>query len=73
MIGNRIFMLIRIILRDDLLFLRTSDTIVLSHKEHLPVAEMVVTETGRPYSDAAYILGPLLCQGDSKYTVLFLQ
>lgn len=66
-------MLIRIILIVGLLFLRTSDTIVLSHKEHLPVTEMVVTDTGRPHSEAAYTLGPLLCQGDSKYTVLFLQ
>ncbi|GAB1298312.1 Contactin-associated protein-like 3 [Apodemus speciosus] len=44
----------------------TSDTIVLSHKKHLPVTEMVVTDTGRPYSEAAYTLGPLLCQGDSE-------
>lgn len=45
----------------------TSDTIVLSHKEHLPVTEMVVTDTGRPYSEAAYTLGPLLCQGDKSF------
>lgn len=63
-------MLIKIILRFGLLFRRTSDTIVLSHKEHLPVTEMVVTDTGRPYSEAAYTLGPLLCLGDSKYTIL---
>ncbi|NP_001389146.1 contactin associated protein family member 3 precursor [Rattus norvegicus] len=45
----------------------TSDTIVLSHKEHLPVTEMVVTDTGRPHSEAAYTLGPLLCQGDKSF------
>uniref|UniRef100_A0A8C5K146 Contactin associated protein-like 3 n=1 Tax=Jaculus jaculus TaxID=51337 RepID=A0A8C5K146_JACJA len=45
----------------------TSDTIVLSHKEHLPVTEIVVTDTGHPHSEAAYALGPLICQGDKSF------
>ncbi|XP_028637072.1 contactin-associated protein-like 3 isoform X1 [Grammomys surdaster] len=45
----------------------TSDTIVLSQKEHLPVTEMVVTDTGRSHFEAAYTLGPLLCQGDKSF------
>ncbi|XP_021571814.1 contactin-associated protein-like 3, partial [Carlito syrichta] len=45
----------------------TSDTIVLSHKEHLPVTQIVMTDTGRPHSEAAYTLGPLLCRGDESF------
>lgn len=64
-----IIMLIRIILRILflLLFFRTNDTGFLSYKEHLPVRKIVVTDTGRPHSEAAYKLGPLLCRGDSKW------
>uniref|UniRef100_A0A8C7BUK3 Contactin-associated protein-like 3 n=1 Tax=Neovison vison TaxID=452646 RepID=A0A8C7BUK3_NEOVI len=43
----------------------TSDTVVLSHKEHLPVTQVAMRDTGRPHSEAAYTLGPLLCSGDS--------
>ncbi|XP_032705861.1 contactin-associated protein-like 3, partial [Lontra canadensis] len=43
----------------------TSDTVVLSHKEHLPVTQVAMRDTGRPHSEAAYELGPLLCSGDS--------
>uniref|UniRef100_A0A8C0JP78 Contactin associated protein family member 4 n=1 Tax=Canis lupus dingo TaxID=286419 RepID=A0A8C0JP78_CANLU len=43
----------------------TNDTGFLSYKEHLPVRKIVVTDTGRPHSEAAYKLGPLLCRGDS--------
>ncbi|XP_008841288.1 contactin-associated protein-like 3 [Nannospalax galili] len=49
----------------------TSGTIVLSQKERLPVTEMVVTDTGSPHSEAAYTLGPLLCQGDTPTEVTF--
>uniref|UniRef100_A0A8B9ICJ6 Contactin associated protein family member 4 n=1 Tax=Anser brachyrhynchus TaxID=132585 RepID=A0A8B9ICJ6_9AVES len=42
----------------------TNDTGFLSHKEHLPVTEIVITDTDRPNSEAAYRLGPLLCHGD---------
>ncbi|XP_008065450.2 contactin-associated protein-like 3 [Carlito syrichta] len=45
----------------------TSDIGVLSHKEHLPVTKVVMTDTGRPHSEAAYALGPLLCQGDNSF------
>uniref|UniRef100_A0A2I3GIH6 Contactin associated protein like 3 n=1 Tax=Nomascus leucogenys TaxID=61853 RepID=A0A2I3GIH6_NOMLE len=44
-----------------------SDTIVLSQKEHLPVTQIVMTDTGRPHSEAAYTLGPLLCRGDKSF------
>ncbi|CAO2596456.1 Contactin-associated protein-like 3 [Lemmus lemmus] len=45
----------------------TGDTIILSRKEHLPVTEMMVMDTGRLHSEAAYTLGPLLCQGDKSF------
>ncbi|XP_040476251.1 contactin-associated protein-like 3 [Ursus maritimus] len=45
----------------------TSDTVVLSHKEHLPVTQVAMRDTGRPHSEAAYALGPLLCWGDSSF------
>lgn len=44
-----------------------NDTGFLSYKEHLPVTKIVITDTGRPNSEAAYKLGPLLCLGDSKW------
>uniref|UniRef100_A0A8D1BB61 Contactin-associated protein-like 3 n=1 Tax=Sus scrofa TaxID=9823 RepID=A0A8D1BB61_PIG len=43
----------------------TSDTVILSRKEHLPVTQVVMRDTGRPHSEVAYTLGPLLCSGDS--------
>ncbi|XP_032283575.1 contactin-associated protein-like 3 isoform X2 [Phoca vitulina] len=45
----------------------TSDTVILSHKEHLPVTQVVMSTTGRPQSEAAYALGPLLCWGDNSF------
>ncbi|KAM5136485.1 contactin-associated protein-like 3 isoform 2-T2 [Callospermophilus lateralis] len=45
----------------------TSDTGVLSHKEHLPVTQVMMTDAGRPHSEAAYTLGPLLCRGDNSF------
>uniref|UniRef100_A0A8C7CB25 Contactin-associated protein-like 3 n=1 Tax=Neovison vison TaxID=452646 RepID=A0A8C7CB25_NEOVI len=45
----------------------TSDTVVLSHKEHLPVTQVAMRDTGRPHSEAAYTLGPLLCSGDNSF------
>uniref|UniRef100_A0A8C0MHT6 Contactin-associated protein-like 3 n=1 Tax=Canis lupus familiaris TaxID=9615 RepID=A0A8C0MHT6_CANLF len=45
----------------------TSDTVVLSHKEHLPVTQVAMRDTGQPHSEAAYALGPLLCQGDNSF------
>ncbi|XP_032469186.1 contactin-associated protein-like 4 isoform X5 [Phocoena sinus] len=45
----------------------TNDTGFLSYKEHLPVTKIVITDTGRPHSAAAYKLGPLLCRGDRLF------
>ncbi|KAM6225094.1 contactin-associated protein-like 4 isoform 2-T2 [Rhynchocyon petersi] len=45
----------------------TNDTGFLSYKEHLPVTKIVITDTGRPQSEAAYKLGPLLCRGDRSF------
>ncbi|XP_023565123.1 contactin-associated protein-like 4 isoform X3 [Octodon degus] len=45
----------------------TNDTGFLSYKDHLPVTKIVITDTGRPHSEAAYKLGPLLCQGDKLF------
>ncbi|XP_005691873.3 PREDICTED: contactin-associated protein-like 4 isoform X1 [Capra hircus] len=45
----------------------TNDTGFLSYKEHLPVTRIVITDTGRPHSEAAYKLGPLLCHGDKLF------
>ncbi|XP_074809227.1 contactin-associated protein-like 4 isoform X2 [Natator depressus] len=44
-----------------------NDTGFLSYKEHLPVTEIVITDTDRPNSEAAYKLGPLLCRGDRTF------
>ncbi|KAM5136747.1 contactin-associated protein-like 3 isoform 1-T1 [Callospermophilus lateralis] len=46
---------------------RTSDITVLSQKEYLPVSQVVMTDRGRPPSEAVYTLGPLLCQGDKSF------
>ncbi|XP_009679281.2 contactin-associated protein-like 4 isoform X1 [Struthio camelus] len=45
----------------------TNDTGFLSYKEHLPVTEIVIADTDRPNSEAAYKLGPLLCRGDRTF------
>ncbi|XP_023369887.1 contactin-associated protein-like 4 isoform X6 [Otolemur garnettii] len=45
----------------------TNDTGLLSYKEHLPVTKIVISDTGRPHSEAAYKLGPLLCWGDKLF------
>ncbi|XP_075392562.1 contactin-associated protein-like 4 isoform X2 [Tenrec ecaudatus] len=45
----------------------TNDTGFLSYKEHLPVTKIVITDTGRPHSEAAYKLGPLRCRGDRSF------
>ncbi|KAM6175950.1 LOW QUALITY PROTEIN: contactin-associated protein-like 3 [Erethizon dorsatum] len=45
----------------------TTDMGVLSHKEHLPVTQVVMTNAGQAHTEAGYTLGPLLCQGDSSF------
>ncbi|XP_063769779.1 contactin-associated protein-like 4 [Pseudophryne corroboree] len=45
----------------------SSDIGSLSNKDHLPVTQIVITDTDRPHSEAAYKLGPLLCWGDRSF------
>ncbi|XP_056381233.1 contactin-associated protein-like 4 isoform X3 [Hyla sarda] len=45
----------------------SSDRGFLSNKDHLPVTQIVITDTERPHSEAAYKLGPLLCWGDRSF------
>ncbi|KAM5192554.1 contactin-associated protein-like 4 [Mantella aurantiaca] len=45
----------------------SNDTGSLSNKDHLPVTQIVITDTNRQHSEAAYKLGPLLCWGDRSF------
>ncbi|XP_069618224.1 contactin-associated protein-like 4 [Ranitomeya imitator] len=45
----------------------SNDKGFLSNKDHLPVTQIVITDTDRPHSEAAYKLGPLLCWGDRSF------
>ncbi|XP_053555934.1 contactin-associated protein-like 4 [Bombina bombina] len=45
----------------------SNDTGFLSNKDHLPVRQIVITDTDRTNSDAAYKLGPLKCWGDRSF------
>nr|XP_028598567.1 contactin-associated protein-like 5 isoform X1 [Podarcis muralis] len=45
----------------------TNDTGFLSFKEHLPVNQIVVTDTNRPNSEAVWRIGPLRCYGDRQF------
>ncbi|KAM3940316.1 contactin-associated protein-like 4 [Leptodactylus fuscus] len=45
----------------------SSDKGFLSNKDHLPVTQIVITDTDRPHSEAAYKIGPLLCWGDRSF------
>ncbi|KAG8513188.1 Contactin-associated protein-like 5, partial [Galemys pyrenaicus] len=42
----------------------TNDTGFLSFKDHLPVTQIVITDTNRSNSEAAWRIGPLRCYGD---------
>ena len=44
----------------------------LTVKEHLPVRQLRIGDTGSPLDGkkARYTLGPLICEGDSKYLVV---
>ncbi|XP_069472865.1 contactin-associated protein-like 5 isoform X2 [Ambystoma mexicanum] len=44
-----------------------NDTGLLTYKEHLPVAQIVITDTNRSNSEAAWRVGPLRCYGDSSF------
>lgn len=46
---------------------RTNDTGLLAFKDHLPVTQIVITDTNRSNSEAAWKIGPLRCYGDSEY------
>lgn len=55
------------------MFLRTKDTGFLSFKDHLPVTQIIITDTNRSNSEAAWRIGPLRCYGDREYYIhLFL-
>ncbi|XP_033843350.2 contactin-associated protein-like 5 [Periophthalmus magnuspinnatus] len=44
----------------------SSDSGVLSYKDHLPVSRLVVGDTDRSGSEAVYRIGPLRCYGDKS-------
>ncbi|XP_060227590.1 contactin-associated protein like 5-1-like isoform X2 [Meriones unguiculatus] len=45
----------------------TNDTGVLSFKDHLPVTQIIITDTNRSNSEAALRIGPLRCYGDRYF------
>ncbi|XP_075385400.1 contactin-associated protein-like 5 isoform X1 [Tenrec ecaudatus] len=45
----------------------TKDTGFLSFKDHLPVTQIVITDTNRSNSEAAWRIGPLRCYGDRHF------
>ncbi|KAM6179045.1 contactin-associated protein-like 5 isoform 2-T2 [Rhynchocyon petersi] len=45
----------------------TNDTGFLSFKDHLPVTQIVITDTNRSKSEAAWRIGPLRCHGDRHF------
>lgn len=47
---------------------RAEDSGLLTHKDSLPVWSLMLGDTQRPGSEAAYRVGPLRCHGDSKST-----
>ncbi|XP_055494741.1 contactin-associated protein-like 5 [Leucoraja erinacea] len=44
-----------------------NDTGLLSYKDHLPLTQLVIGDTNRTRSEAAYRLGSLRCNGDNNY------
>ncbi|XP_044834526.1 contactin-associated protein-like 5 isoform X5 [Mauremys mutica] len=45
----------------------THDTGLLSFKDHLPVTQLLITDTNRSNSEAAWRIGPLRCHGDRQF------
>ncbi|XP_051003187.1 contactin-associated protein-like 5 [Acomys russatus] len=45
----------------------TNDTGVLSFKDHLPVTQIIITDTNRSNSEATWRIGPLRCHGDRHF------
>ncbi|GCB68942.1 hypothetical protein scyTo_0012341 [Scyliorhinus torazame] len=46
---------------------QANDTGLLSYKDHLPLTQLIIGDTNRTDSKAAYRLGPLRCNGDNNY------
>ncbi|KYO18229.1 contactin-associated protein-like 2 isoform B [Alligator mississippiensis] len=44
-----------------------NDTGLLSFKDHLPVTQIVITDTNRSDSEAVWRIGPLRCHGDRQF------
>uniref|UniRef100_A0A8C5Q8M8 Contactin associated protein family member 5 n=1 Tax=Leptobrachium leishanense TaxID=445787 RepID=A0A8C5Q8M8_9ANUR len=44
-----------------------NDSGFLNFKEHLPVSQIVITDTNRSGSEAAWRIGPLRCSGDRSF------
>lgn len=49
---------------------RAEDSGLLTHKENLPVRSLVLGDIQRVGSEAAYLVGPLRCHGDSEFMSL---
>lgn len=49
------------------MFCRANDTGLFSFKDHLPVTQIIIMDTNRTNSEAAWRIGPLRCYGDSEY------
>ncbi|XP_052057007.1 contactin-associated protein like 5-3 isoform X2 [Apodemus sylvaticus] len=45
----------------------TNDTGFLSFKDHLPVTQIIITDTNRSKSESAWRIGPLRCYGDRHF------
>ncbi|KAJ6665494.1 hypothetical protein lerEdw1_003335, partial [Lerista edwardsae] len=45
----------------------TNDTGFLSFKDHLPMNQIVISDTNRPNSEAVWRIGPLRCYGDRQF------
>ncbi|KAJ7411142.1 contactin-associated protein-like 5 isoform X2 [Willisornis vidua] len=51
--------------------IRNNDTGLLDFKDHLPVTQIVITDTNRSNSEAAWKIGPLRCYGDTPKEITF--
>ncbi|XP_069472868.1 contactin-associated protein-like 5 [Ambystoma mexicanum] len=45
----------------------TNDTGLLNFKDHLPVSQIIITDTNRSNSEALWRIGPLRCYGDRSF------
>ncbi|XP_052056981.1 contactin-associated protein like 5-2 isoform X2 [Apodemus sylvaticus] len=44
-----------------------NDTSLLSYKDHLPVTQIIISDTNRSNSEVAWRIGPLRCYGDRHF------